>query len=109
MTFHTKFRFIITSSPHMLTTRRDVVKFLESIINMKLNSIRKDELMGLAQQYGVSLTVKEAELICQELRGKNHNLFNPEERKKVMAKISNIVGQQRANQIEQLFLSLTGR
>ena len=85
------------------------MRFLESIINMKLNNIRRDELLGLARQYGIPLTPAEAESICQELRGQNYDLFNPEQRKGVIKRLELIVGSQRASQIEQLFLSLTGR
>ena len=85
------------------------MKFLESIINMKLNNIRRDELLGLARQYGIALTPAEAESICQELRGKSYDLFNPEQRKGIVRRLEGIVGRQRASQIEQLFLSLTGR
>ncbi|WP_019242592.1 MULTISPECIES: DUF2624 family protein [Bacillus] len=85
------------------------MRFLESIINMKLNSIRKDELLQLARQYQVQLTPNEAEKICQTLRGKNYNLFHPEQRRYVVSQIAGIVGNERAAQIEQIFLSFTGR
>ncbi|MFS0780894.1 DUF2624 family protein [Bacillus sp. 1P06AnD] len=85
------------------------MKFLESIINMKLNSIQSNELMGLAGQYGVSLTKQEADHVCLLLRGKNYNLFHTGQRNMVIQQIAGIIGQQRAEQIEQLFLSLTGR
>jgi len=85
------------------------MKFLESIVNMKLNSIRGNELMQLARQYGITLTPEEAAAISQKLRGKNYNIFDPNERKYVINQISTIVGTNRANQIEQIFLSMTGR
>lgn len=85
------------------------MRFLESIINMKINSIRRDELLQLAKQYGVTLSASEADQICQALRGKNYNLFHPDQRKVVVNKISEIVGIDRARQIEQIFLSFTGR
>lgn len=85
------------------------MKFLESIVNMKLNSIRSRELMQLARQYGITLTPEEAEAISQKLRGKNYNLFDPNQRKTIIHQISAIVGTNRASQIEQIFLSMTGR
>lgn len=85
------------------------MRFLESIINMKLNNIGRDELMGLAKQHGVSLTPDEAARISRELRGKNYNLFNVEQRKHVMNQIAAIIGRDRAKQVEQIFLSFTGR
>ncbi|MGM9923409.1 MAG: DUF2624 family protein [Bacillus sp. (in: firmicutes)] len=85
------------------------MRFLESIINMKLNNIGRDELMGLAKQHGVSLTRDEAERISRELRGKNYNLFNVEQRKHVVNQIAAIIGRDRAKQVEQIFLSFTGR
>ena len=85
------------------------MKFLESIINMKLNSIRPDELLGMAGQYGIKLTFEEAQAVSMELRGKNYNLFNPDQRAYVVNKIAGIIGSERALQIESLFLSMTGR
>lgn len=93
----------------MLIKRRDGVKFLESIINMKINNIRKEELMNLAKQHGVVLTLSEADRIAQELRGKNYNLFNGEQRRYLVSKIATIIGNDRAMQIEQMFLNFTGR
>ncbi|MGN1401668.1 MAG: DUF2624 family protein [Bacillus sp. (in: firmicutes)] len=85
------------------------MKFLENIINMKLNSINSHELMGLARQYGIALTTQEAEQIAYMIRGKNYNLFHPEQRRMIVQQLTGIVGSQRAMQIEQLFLSMTGR
>lgn len=85
------------------------MRFLESIINMKINNIRRDELMSLAKQHGVVLTLSEADTIAAELRGKNYNLFNGEQRKYLVSKIATIIGQDRALQIEQIFLNFTGR
>lgn len=85
------------------------MRFLESIINMKINNIRRDELMSLAQQHGVLLTLAEADRIAQELRGKNYNLFNVEQRRHIVNKIATIIGNDRALQIERIFLSFTGR
>lgn len=101
--------FTIHNFPHILKTRRDDVKFLESIINIKLNAIKSGELFQLARQHGVSLTMSEAEQISQLLRGKNYNLFDPTQRKGIVNNIATIIGTSRASQIEQLFLSLTGR
>ncbi|WP_042345904.1 DUF2624 family protein [Bacillus massiliigorillae] len=85
------------------------MRFLESIINMKINNIRRDELMSLAQQHGVVLTLTEADRITEVLRGKNYNLFNGEQRRHIVSKIAAIIGNDRAMQIEQIFLSFTGR
>ena len=85
------------------------MKFLESIVNMKLNSIRSGELLQMARQYGITLTPQEAEAIAQKLRGKNYNIFDINQRKNVITQIATVVGPNRAAQIEQVFLSMTGR
>ncbi|MGM9926645.1 MAG: DUF2624 family protein [Bacillus sp. (in: firmicutes)] len=86
-----------------------MMKFLESIINMKLNGIQGHELKQIAKQYGVFLSSEEAEAIAFKLRGKNYNIFNPTQRKEVVNQISAIVGTNKAKQIENVFLSMTGR
>ncbi|WP_050615793.1 DUF2624 family protein [Bacillus testis] len=85
------------------------MKIIESIINMKLNGIQRDELLSLAHQYRVTLTPEEADQVCRLLRGKNYNLFNVGQRRMVVQQIAEVVGRDRAEQIEQLFLSFTGR
>ena len=85
------------------------MKFLESIVNMKLNTIKRSDLLQLASHHGLALTNAEADQIVLEIRGKNYNIFNERQRKTVVKKITAIVGPERANHIEQLFLALTGR
>jgi len=89
--------------------RRDDVKFLESLVNMKLNTIKRTDLLQIASQNGIALSTTEADQIVKELYGKNYNLFNNKHRNIVLAKIAGIIGDDRAQQIEQVFLSLTGR
>ena len=93
----------------MLMKRRDHVKFLESLVNMKLNSIKRAELLQLAKQNGIALSPAEADQIAMELYGNNYNLFNDSHRNMILNKIAGIVGIERAKQIEFVFLKLTGR
>ena len=85
------------------------MKFLESIVNMKLNTIKRADLLQLAKQNGIVLSSAEADLIVMELQGKNYNLFNDKHRTIILSKIASIVGTERARQIEHVFLKLTGR
>ena len=85
------------------------MKFLENLVNMKLNNIRRGELMQLAKQNGIALSPAEADQIAMELNGKNYNLFNDSHRNMILNKIAGIVGIERAKQIEYVFLKLTGR
>ena len=85
------------------------MKFLENLVNMKLNSIRRGDLLQLAKQNGIALSPAEADQIAMELNGKNYNLFNDSHRNMILNKISGIVGNERAKQIEYVFLKLTGR
>lgn len=85
------------------------MKFLESLVNMKLNTIKRADLLQLAKQNGIALSTAEADHIVVELNGKNYNLFNDKHRNIILNKISAIIGIERAKQIEHVFLKLTGR
>lgn len=85
------------------------MKFLESLVNMKLNTINRADLLQLAKQNGIALSTAETDQIVVELHGKNYNLFNDKHRNIILKKISAIIGIERAKQIEHVFLKLTGR
>lgn len=83
------------------------MKFLETMINMKINSISTNELMKYADNYQIRITKMEAEQIANYLRGKNINIFNDQDRLKVIKEISKISGPTTAKQVNQLFIQLT--
>ena len=85
------------------------MKFLESLVNMKLNTIKRADLLQLAKQNGIALSSTEADQIVMELHGKNFNIFNDKHRNIILNKITAIIGTERARQIEHVFLKLTGR
>ena len=84
------------------------MKLFETIINMKLNRITTGELLSFSAQQGVTLSNSEAEQIVRLLKGKSINIFDETVRKELLVQIEQIVGSNRAKQIEQLFYSLTG-
>ena len=85
------------------------MKFLESLVNMKLNTIKRADLLQLAKQNGIALSSTEADQIVMELHGKNFNIFNDKHRNIILNKITAVIGIERAQQIEYVFLKLTGR
>ena len=49
----------------------DGMKFLENIINMKINGITGKELVKYGKQFNIDVSLDQAELIAKYLRGKN--------------------------------------
>lgn len=85
----------------------DVMKFLENIINMKINGITGKELVKYGKQFNINVTLDQANTIAQFLRGKNIDIFNDDDRTKVIKEISSVCGPQTAKKVNQLFIMLT--
>ncbi|WP_026692877.1 DUF2624 domain-containing protein [Peribacillus kribbensis] len=83
------------------------MKFYEMMVNQKINSIKRDELMKIGRQYGVVLSEEHAGKIAVLLNGKNLNIFDEVQRRKVLQDIESITGKKTALQIESLFNQLT--
>lgn len=83
------------------------VKIFENIINYKLKTITRDELLKYAYQFNINLSKKQAELIAQYLRGTNLNIFNDTERAQVIKEIAKIAGPETAKEINKLFITFT--
>ncbi|MCU9613896.1 DUF2624 domain-containing protein [Caldibacillus lycopersici] len=83
------------------------MKFLENIINMKINSISGKELLKYAKQFNIQVTSQQAEQVAAYLRGRNINIFNSSDRAKVIKEIAKIAGPDTAKKVNQLFLMLT--
>lgn len=83
------------------------VKIFENIINYKLKTITRDELLKYANQFNVNLSKKQAELIAQYLRGTTLNIFNDTERAQVIKEIAKIAGPETAKEINKLFITFT--
>jgi len=83
------------------------LKIFQKIINHKINSITGRELLKYGKQFQISITNEQAEQIAAHLRGKNVNIFNDGERKNLINELANIVGNEKANEINRLFVSFT--
>jgi hypothetical protein len=77
------------------------------MINFKVNSISGDELFKYAKQFNVSLNQGDADKIATYLRGKRVDLFNDQERTKVIKEIAKITSPETAKQINQVFIQFT--
>lgn len=84
------------------------MKLIEMVVNHKMNHIKPEELLALAEQYQVSLTKSEAVQISQLLAGQNINIFDARQRQTLIGRIAGIVGMNKAKQIENIFYQLTG-
>lgn len=83
------------------------MKFLENVINMKINGITAKELVKYGRQFNIHVSLEQAEQIAQYLRGRNVDIFNNEDRTKVVKEIAKITGPETAKKVNQLFLMLT--
>lgn len=84
------------------------MKLVEMMVNHKINQIKPDELLALAQQYQVSLTKNEAVQISKLLVGQNINIFDARQRQTLIGRIAGKIGMSKAKQIENIFYQLTG-
>lgn len=51
------------------------MKFLEKIINAKINGISGKELQKFAYQFNIEVSLEQAELVSQYLKGKKYRYF----------------------------------
>jgi ribosomal protein L12E/L44/L45/RPP1/RPP2 len=79
----------------------------QKIINQKLNNISVEELLQYAKQFNVTLGQAQAAEVVKAMHGQNINIFNMNERKKLLAKIASITSQQTAQQVNQIFQKFT--
>jgi Protein of unknown function (DUF2624) len=82
------------------------MKLLQNVINHKINTINRAELLKYANQYNVSLTAKQADAIVDKVRGKNINIFDDADRSRLVKELAKVVGPSKAREINQLFMQL---
>ncbi|GHH97019.1 DUF2624 domain-containing protein [Neobacillus kokaensis] len=82
------------------------MKIFESIINHKINTITADELLKYAKQFNIIVNKSQAKKIAEYLRGKNINIFNDQERSKLIREIAKSAGPQTAREVNKLFMEL---
>jgi Protein of unknown function (DUF2624) len=82
------------------------MKLLQNVINHKINTINRSELLKYASQYNISLTAKQADAIVVSVKGKNINIFDDQSRSKLVKELAKSIGPTKAKEINQLFLQL---
>jgi TRAP-type C4-dicarboxylate transport system substrate-binding protein len=82
------------------------MKLLQNVINHKINTINREELLKYATQYNISLTTKQADAIVERVKGKNINIFDAGSRSKLVKELAKSIGPVKAKEINQLFMQL---
>jgi TRAP-type C4-dicarboxylate transport system substrate-binding protein len=82
------------------------MKLLQNVINHKINTINREELLKYATQYNISLTTKQADAIVERVKGKNINIFDAGSRSKLVKELAKSIGPAKAKEINQLFMQL---
>jgi Protein of unknown function (DUF2624) len=83
------------------------MKIFENIINHKISTITGDELLKYGKQFQITITKQQANKIAEYLRGKQVNIFNDEERSKIVKEIARIAGPDTARAVNKLFIQFT--
>ncbi|MED3548967.1 DUF2624 domain-containing protein [Cytobacillus praedii] len=83
------------------------MKIFENIINHKIGTITGDELMKYGKQFQIIITKQQADKIADYLRGKQVNIFNDDERTRVVKEIAKIAGPETARAVNKLFIQFT--
>lgn len=81
------------------------VKIFENIINYKLKTITRDELLKYANQFNMKLSKTEADNIAQYLRSSSLNMFKDNERAQMIKDIARIASPDTAREINKLFIT----
>ncbi|WNF37739.1 DUF2624 family protein [Bacillaceae bacterium IKA-2] len=76
--------------------------FILQMVNQKLNTIRKDELLKLAKQHQFKITETQAKKIISILRSEPIDVTNHAQREKILAKLKQQVDSKTAVQVNQL-------
>lgn len=83
--------------------------FIQQMINHKINHLTNSQLMSLASDYNVSLTQDQATKILRILKAQQIDIFNNYQRKQLLQQIERVVGRNKAQQINQIFLSFLNK
>ncbi|TDQ41717.1 DUF2624 family protein [Aureibacillus halotolerans] len=82
--------------------------FVKKIVNQKLRRISPKELLKYAKNYQINLTEPQAEKIATIFHQQpNLDVYDVQQRSKLLKTISERVGPSTAAQLEQLFVKLT--
>ncbi|MCT8139703.1 DUF2624 domain-containing protein [Anaerobacillus sp. CMMVII] len=76
--------------------------FILQMVNNKLNSIKKDELIHLAKQYQFKITEAQAKKIIAILRSETIDVSNLAQRERILAKIKQQVDAKTEKQMNEM-------
>lgn len=80
----------------------DVILF-QKIVLGRLNQVTADEVLKYAKQYGIQVTRKQALEVEKLVKGKNINIFNEEERNKLLKQVEAVTSKEAVQLLNQLF------
>ncbi len=83
------------------------MKIFENIINHKVSTITADELLKYGEQFQISISKEQAKKIAGYLQGKQVNIFDDNERAKLIKAIAKIAGPETAKEVNRLFIQFT--
>ncbi|QOR65553.1 DUF2624 domain-containing protein [Cytobacillus suaedae] len=82
------------------------MSLFKNIINKKMNNITVDELLSYSQQYQIAINRNQAKEVVKLIRGKNINLFDDNERHRLLKQVARITSPEVARQLNTLFNQL---
>ncbi|ALC84162.1 MULTISPECIES: DUF2624 domain-containing protein [Bacillus] len=75
---------------------------MQKIILQRLNRATAKDILSYANQYGISLTAKQAADVAALLHGKNVNIFDEKERASLITKVESITSKSTAKKVNEL-------
>lgn len=80
----------------------DVILF-QKIVLQRLNQVTADEVLKYAKQYEIHVTKTQALEVEKLVKGKNINIFNEEERNKLLKQVEAVTSKEAVQLLNQLF------
>ncbi|MCY7993400.1 DUF2624 domain-containing protein [Bacillus haynesii] len=75
----------------------------QKIVLQRLNQVTADEVLKYAKQYGIQVTKTQAFEVEKLVKGKNINIFNEEERNKLLKQVEAVTSKEAVQLLNQLF------
>jgi len=79
------------------------VILFQKIVLQRLNQVTADEVLKYAKQYGIQVTKTQAFEVEKLVKGKNINIFNEEERNKLLKQVEAVTSKEAVQLLNQLF------
>ncbi|MCY7792179.1 DUF2624 domain-containing protein [Bacillus haynesii] len=75
----------------------------QKIVLQRLNQVTADEVLKYAKQYGIHVTKTQALEVEKLVKGKNINIFNEEERNKLLKQVEAVASKEAVQLLNKLF------